>query len=290
MMSIGFLISCKANIPEEYAQESAAAHIYPDYSEVTVPANIAPLHFRVDENGDDFRIRLKSGKAEYVTDDSQNMIEEDEWKEMLEQSRGKDIEVEIFREQGGKWSRFAPFKIHVAKEEIDPFLSYRLIAPSYVDYEDLTINQRNLTSFDESIIYSNMLISSEGKGQCINCHSYQNYSPDNFQFHARQEKGGTFILCDGKAKKVDLKRGSAISSGVYPAWHPTEKLIAYSTNNTGQSFHTKNLNKVEVMDSQSDLILYDVKRDKVTTISAEKDEFEVFPAWSPSDSSVVRGL
>jgi Tol biopolymer transport system component len=101
------------------------------------------------------------------------------------------------------------------------------------------------------------------------------------QFHARQGMGGTMIVYDGKVTKVNLKTDSTLSAGVYPAWHPTERLIVYSTNATGQTFHTANPNKIEVQDKASDLILYDMDKNEVSTISAEPNELETYPCWSP---------
>ena len=77
------------------------------------------------------------------------------------------------------------------------------------------------------------------------------------------------------------ENGFAHLGRVYPAWHPTEKLIAYSVNQTGQTFHTRDLQKVEVQDMLSDLILYDVEKNEVTRIPGDADELEVFPWWSP---------
>jgi Tol biopolymer transport system component len=82
-------------------------------------------------------------------------------------------------------------------------------------------------------------------------------------------------------EKVNMQHDSLLSAGVYPAWHPTEKLIAYSTNKTMQSFHTTDLNKIEVQDTESDLILYDVDRHEVRTIEQQPNELEIFPCWSP---------
>jgi Tol biopolymer transport system component len=81
--------------------------------------------------------------------------------------------------------------------------------------------------------------------------------------------------------RVNLKRDYTISGGVYPAWHPTEKLIAFSTNLTRQAFHTSNPNKIEVYDLASDMILYDVKTDSVTVVSNDSTLLEVYPTWSP---------
>jgi hypothetical protein len=174
----------------------------------------------------------------------------------------------------------------VAEEPIDPYISYRIIAPSYVTYEELSIRQREMATFDEQMVYNNMLLSTGKDGQCINCHSYKNYKTDNMQFHARQHKGGTLLVTPNEVRKINLKTDSTISAGVYPAWHPTHNFIAYSINDTGQSFHTRNNNKIEVQDLRSDLILYDIDRNEVSFIEHDTLEWEVFPTWSPDGKTL----
>lgn len=284
-------ISCKNKHPEVPANASEAKSvpkIFPDYTEVVIPSNIAPLNFKVLDHCDDVVARLTdgSGKQQTYGDGSKVQIPEDEWKEMLAASKGKFIKVEIFASDKGAWRAFKPFNINVAQEEIDPYISYRLINPSYVAYEELRICERNITNFDEQDIYNNMIISTEDKGQCINCHSYQNYKTDNMQFHMRQAHGGTMLVYKGQPKKINLKTDETISAGVYPAWHPTLPLIAYSTNSTGQSFHTKERAKIEVQDAASDLVLYDIEANTVSNIENDSTEFEVFPWWSPDGSTL----
>lgn len=282
------LTACNSHpaLPERYSDTKEVPAIYPDYTNVTIPCNIAPLNFMA-EDAEECVAQFKwNGESQTYGNGSKVQIPEKEWKQMLETSKGKSIEVEIYTRNGKEWKRHKAFGIHVAKEEIDPYISYRVIYPSYIAYEMLSINQRCLNNFEESVIYNNMLVSNENVGQCINCHSYQNYRTDNMQFHMRQGFGGTMIVSDGTPRKVDLKTPETISAGVYPSWHPTEKLIAYSTNLTGQSFHTKALGKIEVFDSQSDLILYDVEKNQVSTISAEKDEMEVYPWWTPDGKTL----
>ncbi|MCM1311348.1 MAG: hypothetical protein NC206_06365 [Bacteroides sp.] len=284
-----FLSGCTSHpsIPDTSRNTNREPKIYPDYKGVTVPCNIAPLNFAVKENSDRCVAHITYGdKQQTYGKDYKIVIPEDEWKEMLAAAKGKSIEVEIFTEKDGEWQAYSPFRIYVAEEEIDPYISYRLIPPSYVAYEKLSINQRNLTNFEERVIYKNMIVSNEKDAQCINCHSYQNYKTDNMQFHMRQSYGGTMIVNDGKLRKIDMKSDSTLSAGVYPAWHPTEKLIAYSTNLTGQSFHTKDIAKIEVQDTKSDLILYDVEKNEISTICADEDEFEVFPTWSPDGKTL----
>ena len=90
------------------------------------------------------------------------------------------------------------------------------------------------------------------------------------------------FIDEGKVTKVNLKTANTLSAGVYPAWHPKQDLVAYSVNETGQVFHTRDPQKIEVIDYASDLVLYDRKTSKVFDIDNRKDEFETFPAWNPA--------
>ena len=259
------IVSCGTNVPKTYIDSKKSVGIYPEYTNVTVPSNIAPLHFTIEEKADDYVTRISYPGGEWVTGHQDVTPGISTWRKMLDAAKGNKLTVEIFVKKGEQWERIQPFNIFVAEEEIDSYISYRLISPSYVTYRDLTINQRNLTNFDENIIYGNMSNTITKDGQCINCHSYQNYNPARLQFHARHNKGGTIIAYDGKMSKVNIKTDSIISNGVYPSWHPEQKVIAYSVNKTGQTFHTRSANKIEVQDWESDLILYDVDRNEVTT-------------------------
>lgn len=269
-------------IPTNAKQESRLPRIYPDYTEVTIPCNICPLNFAVQEGENEVVAKFTYPGGESLYGEEQNvLIDEEDWHNMMKASVGKSIQVEVYAKTGNDWKAFKPFNIYVSEDSIDSYISYRVIQPSYVAYERLSINQRNLTNFEEKEIYNNMSISTEETGQCINCHSYQNFKTDNMLFHMRQGHGGTMLVVNGELRKIDLKTDETLSAGVYPAWHPTKNLIAFSTNKTGQSFHTKDLNKIEVQDTESDLILYDVDKNEVSIISELDDELEVFPTWSP---------
>ena len=282
------LIACgRPTVPDSYQTESRPPKLMPDYTDVTVPANICPLNFRVYEVGKQVAVRISVGDLQYTYGDGMKvLIDEAEWNTLLERAKGGSMKVEVFVDEGNQWKAYQPFCINVAKDDIDPYISYRLIQPSYVAYNALTIAQRNLTNYDETDIYSNTLVTTPEVGQCINCHSYQNYRTDHMMFHMREGFPGTMIVEGNQLKKVDLKTPEIISSGVYPAWHPTQNLIAFSTNLIGQSFHTKNVAKVEVQDKESDLILYDVAKDEVFTISNDSNELETFPTWSADGNTL----
>ena len=287
------LSSCASNpdVPSSSKEAKCLPAIYPDYCDVTIPCNIAPLNFMLP--ADEYtacvaRITTANGKQQTYGNGVKVQIPEPEWHEMLNASKGKSLKVEVWGEKAGEWLSFNPFVIKVAEEPIDEYLSYRLIEPSYVAWTYMEIAQRNLTTFEETQIFNNEItMNDKEKGQCINCHSYQNYKTDNMLFHVRLSNSGTVIVKDGKVSRVNLKRDYTISGGVYPAWHPTEKLIAFSTNRTRQAFHTLNPNKIEVYDEASDMILYDVEKDSVSIVSNDSTLLEVsLPAGM--DSKAIR--
>ena len=280
-----FVACSSPSVPTSFTESYELPSIYPDYVDVTVPQNIAPLHFHIDHDSTftDFVTRFAAGADEWTFGGEDVRPSLKKWNEMKAAALAADgrIAVEVFQKQADTWRRQKPFDIIVSKDSIDPYISYRLISPSYVTYEDLTLNQRCLENFEESLIYGNMINSDEKDGQCINCHHAQWYNPKRIQFHVRQHLGGTVIAYDGNLQKVNLKTDSTLSAGVYPTWHPSKPWIVYSTNNTGQSFHTRDIQKIEVQDTKSNLIFYDLERNEVLPITRDTTDFDCFPFWSP---------
>ncbi len=276
------LTSCSKQIPKEAVFQNDPVSLSPDYTALTIPYNITPLNFNINEDAQAYLTRIYSGTGkEIIISGKKVCIDEKKWKNLLSENKGDTLLTEIYLKKKGQWLKYPAIKNLIAPDEIDNYISYRLIEPSYVTYEVMTISQRNLTNFKETVIYNNALLSDGDDGQCANCHSYQNYyKTGNMQMHVRQRLGGTVIATGDKVEKVNLKTDHTISPGVYPSWHPTEMLIAYSTNSTGQNFHTKDPQKVEVLDTESDLILYDLKTNEVFDIANDKNELETFPYWS----------
>lgn len=280
------LIACGNKIPSEYVESKELPRIYPDYTNVTVPVNIAPLTFQSETEADGIVARLTAGEEEVVCGGSKVQPDVSDWERLKENAKGRAINVQVYVRKNGQWTRFKPFDIYVSPDSIDPYISYRLIPPLYTSYRELSINQRCLENYDEQVIYDNMLCMTMEEGQCINCHSYQQYNPERMQFHARHYLDGTLIAYDGKIKKINLVSDSILSAGVYPAWHPWLPLIVYSTDKTVQTFHITNSDKVEVLDTQSDLIAFDVEKSEVTNIEKDPLEFEVFPSWAPDGKTL----
>ena len=283
------LLSCgnqKYSLPERYTEVGTVAILFPDYTDVTIPHNIAPLNFAlIDPDATDVVAEFRGAKAgRLVTGNGQNlkvMMDTTEWRTLLDQNRGTDIQVSVYAKHPMGWVLYKPFTMRVAEEDIDPYLSYRLIEPGYELYRQVGLYQRNLTNFDEHPIYENNRSFSDEHNHCVNCHNYQNYSARNMLFHVRAQHGGTVFVRDGKARKVQIKGDSILTAGVYPSWHPTLPLVAFSTNKTGQAFHIHHPEKIEVLDNASDLLLYNVERNEVSLILNDSSQFETFPCWSP---------
>jgi Tol biopolymer transport system component len=99
----------------------------------------------------------------------------------------------------------------------------------------------------------------------------------------RGEHGGTIIYKDHKLSKINTKTSQTLANGMYPAWHPSGKYIAFSVNNIVQSYHAIPGRTVEVYDTLSNIVLYDLNNNVITSCRSlsDPDNLETFPTWSP---------
>ena len=157
------------------------------------------------------------------------------WDSMMEDALGSDIVMTVCLKKDGSWISYRPFTVSVVEDEIDPYLAYRLIPPGYTMWKEMSISQRNLENYKETRIYSNL----QGKGNCVNCHSFRDRDPEDMLFHMRSELGGTYIFRNGRKEKLDTKTDSTISALVYPYWHTSGDYVAFTVNTTNEVVHTE---------------------------------------------------
>lgn len=282
ILALSAAVSCVTRFPAEVVKADEPAVLSPDYTDVVVPFNISPLDFAIVNPGDRLITRISGAKrGEIVIKGREVKIGLKEWKSLLDDNKGADLKVEIAANRDGKWMALNEFSISVAEDPIDPYLVYRLLSPSYEFYTAFSIRERDLTTGKDREIYNNRMHYNPKEQQCMNCHQFQNGRTENWQMHVRQVLGGTLIVTGDESRKVNLKTDQTISAGVYPAWHPSERLIAYSVNKTRQFFHAKNIHKLEVQDPASDLIMYDINKNEVSLVANDSLAFETFPTWSP---------
>ena len=126
LASVILLVACGPSVPTEYTQSDQLPAIYPDYAQVTVPVNIAPLSFEYDGQADEMVARYAVGSDEIVCDGKPDI---DAWHALAEKAKGNAITVDVYTRNGDQWTHFKPFNIDVSPDPIDPYISYRLIAP-----------------------------------------------------------------------------------------------------------------------------------------------------------------
>lgn len=267
------LCAC-SSMPGEPARCDEEAAVWPDYKEVTIPQNIAPLNFSY--IGEAEKAVLVVNGETFEAHKGLFSFGLRQWRRLLT-SDTLECRICIFRE--GEWKELNPFNVYVSRDRIDTYVSYRLIPPGYQGWDRLCLNERNLQNYREDAFVDNNL----SGGNCINCHTFPERNPDKFVFHARAAFGGTMLVDGGSVEKLNTKTDSTISALVYPYWHPDGKLIAFSTNRIFQSFYNHGDDRIEVYDEASDVVIYNTETHTISwsPLTKAKDAFETFPAFSP---------
>lgn len=275
-----FFIHC-SDKPQAYQSMDRIPVIYPDYTAITIPPNIAPLNFIIREKGTKFYVKIYGMTADTIRIGSSSgiiSIAQKSWSTLLEKNTDKPLFIDIYSKTDGGWIKYQTVKNKIAAEPIDGYLTYRLIEPQFSFYKVLGIYQRNLQNFDEKPVLMNKFTGNN----CMNCHEFCNNDASNFLMHLRGgPTSSTLIVHNGVVKKVNT--GTSFSrAGAYPSWHPSGDLIAFSSNTLSLFFHSKGEIR-DVMDKKSDLIVYLIDQNKIISSKAiaNPDYLETFPAWSP---------
>ncbi len=284
LISLLFLFYGCNNKPHgNIAVSEFAPKLEPDYANITIPPNIAPLNFNIKERGSAYFVKFSSAAGTEIEEYSRTgkiRISANRWWKILQNNTGKELSILIFsKDENGNWLKFKPVSNKIAIEPVDPYLYYRLLYPGYESWAELSINRRNLENFKEQSLIQNSVVDEN----CVNCHSFNNGKTDDFLFHMRGTLGGTYFYSAGEFRKINLKTKEMKNGAVYPRWHPSGKFVAFSSNKIIQRFHAADNKKVEVSDLESSLVLYDVEKNEIMNIElANKEKFmDTYPEWSP---------
>ena len=279
---IGYLIAVvifSCNGPENVTVSKGFPPVYPDYIDVTIPQNIAPLNFLLRNKPEKLIVTIK-GKLDSITVKGERKIEipGNRWKNLLASNLNDSLLVRVLARLKGEWVQYKPFKWHVKSDKIDSYLSYRLIEPGYEVWNKLQIVERNIESFDERVLADNNLT----KGSCMNCHIHGSQSGKLSMFHLRGEKGGTILNKDGKLRKINTRANGMISNAVYGDFHPDGRYAVFSTNIIIPELHANRTDRLEVYDTASDLVVIDLDSDEAFTkpFLSDTTNFETFPVFS----------
>ena len=284
-MLLALLNSCSTDLSTS-APIDRLPVIFPDYTGIVIPPNIAPMNFAIKEKGVDFVAKIfANGEPPITIENSTGIIDISisKWHKLLNKAKGKEINIDVYvKDNNGKFKKFKTIVNQVANDELDNHLVYRLINTGYVLWSAMGIYQRNLENFDESVIIDNKAIDNT----CLNCHSFSKNNPKSMMVHIRSTHAGTVIYMNGKLKKINTKTKYTLAPGAYPNWHPDGKHIAFSVNSISQRFFSKDIRQ-EVSDAASDLIVYDVEKNTVTTsLKVSTNSRENLPVWSADGKSL----
>lgn len=280
------LTSCGREISVD-GQLGQMPDIFPDYIDVTIPCNIAPMNFQLN-NAENIETQLiiKGGDIEFQVkgEEGDFEISEKKWKALLAANLDKDIELTVCCEMNGKWMAYDSFLMHVKSHKIDPWLAYRLIPPGYGIWNAMGIYQRCLENFTEKEILTNR----ETEYNCMNCHCFQNGNPNKMVMHLRGRHGSS-IRVEGKSVyKIEPKMPDGLKGVGYNQWHPTHNQVAMASYKTAQSFYSNHYNRIEVFDTRSDVVVYDIDRNECFTMPylADPGKYQTMPAFSADGRAI----
>lgn len=263
-------VAC-APTPKDVQQSDELPPIYPDYCEVTIPENIAPLNFLLRANCE--AIEVKAGSLTIHARGNEAIFDIDDWEALMEQSAGKEIDVTITALIDGRWIQYKTFHWQVVTDQVDPYLTYRLIEPDYEIWNNVQIQQRCVENFETNALghYEQL------DNRCMNCHTFANQDPNLSMMYVRGENGGAILNQNGKLSKLN------IPGSVYFGFSPSGRYITYSTQQIIPAFHSLASKRLEVFDAKSNVFVADMEQHRIISSPLLSDslKFETFPTFSP---------
>lgn len=270
-MNRKFGILCVMLVAAGCTSKNEPLGMYPDYRDVTIPCNIAPLNFYY--TGGKAETTFSFGDYSIFVKGRDVCIPEKQWAELLQKAKGSTIKVSS--------SLMGDWDIKVSADSIDSYLTYRLLEPAYEVANWVEIFERNVSNFDERVIssYGNT------NNACMNCHIHKGR---NTMFYLRGPKGGAVLSSRGTLRKMTLKKNGMYSGTVYGDLHPSGSWGVFSTNVVIPSFHAKSERRLEVYDSKSDLCIVNFDNNKLILPPSlnRPDILETFPCFSADGSSI----
>jgi hypothetical protein len=286
-LTVFLVFSCSTRPGIDSLQINQKPALNPDYSELTIPYNIAPLNFLIGEKGDNYFVEItgKNGKTLSVfSKDGKIHFPVGKWKKLLSENKNGTITCQTYVKKAGKWNKYSTFENHISNASINKYLYYRMLYPGYESWSEISIIGRSLEDFSEKTVVNNNVIGQN----CVNCHAFNRNNTADFMIHIRGTLGGTYFLKDGKLQKHNLKAKEMVNNVVYPRWHPSGKYVAFSANKVIQQFHSLDEKRIEVSDLNSSLMLYDVEKNEIMEIlpGVKNSTMDTYPEWSPDGKAL----
>lgn len=276
-------VSCSGG--RAYTESEQSPPLFPDYTDITLPCNIAPLNFRLEGAG---WIQLDiQGKGQYRfrAHGQQMRFPMKAWKKMLQEETGHTLSVSLKARIGQKRIQYPTFTWEISPDRIDRYLSYRLIEPAYEVWNVLSIEERDVETFHTRLLADN----TRTESTCINCHTAnRGNGPQTSFMHIRGKKGGTLYSRDGQLRKLNTSTDSTAGPAVYGEISADGRYGIFTTADIRPILHSGRNDKLEVFDASSDLILLDFEKGTVSDSPLVKgpEYQETFPCWSADGKTI----
>ena len=277
-----FLAACSES-PKDVQKADNDIPMFPDYADVTIPVNIAPLNFMLRDNPQ--RVCVMTNDEEFYNGKGDAvMFDGDDWKELLKANVGKTITVRVLAKYDDGWREYKSFGWTVSADKVDPYLTYRLIEPDYEVFNNLVLQERCVENFDTKNFSDFGVVGN----RCMNCHTYASQDAQTSMFYIRGEGGGAILNIGGELQKLNLKQPDWVSGSVYFGFSPSRRYIAFSVNKIIPGFHSAGSKRLEVFDTVSDVFVADLNTKEILHCPALADStrLETFPTFSPDGKFV----
>ena len=106
---------------ETYTALDETPDILPDYSNVVIPPNIAPLNFYIQGNDKRYLVRFIARSDSFDVYSKNNVnIPAKKWKRLLTENVGQKLTIRIFSKKETGWVKYSDLSMDIAVDKIDP--------------------------------------------------------------------------------------------------------------------------------------------------------------------------
>lgn len=280
VIGLGLLTTACTPTPSNVAEATSPLVIYPDYQDVTLPCNIAPLNFMTRDDEVDAIAVTVSGKSDEdilsLNSRGNKVIwDADRWQSFMSTHIGDTLNVTVTARTPEGWQRYPSFTWVVSPDSLDSYLTYRLIEPGYEVWDNVVIEERCTENFSTRLLADGH----ELGNRCMNCHTHGGRNGEHSFFHLRGQNGGTILCRNGKLRKLTLRNQAMTSGAVYGDFHPSGRYAVFSNNVIIPAFHTQANRRLEVYDTTGDLCVADFDNNRLSN-HATASELMSFPTFS----------
>lgn len=295
--AVVLMCSCTNWSQRQVQLRDTFAPMIPDYADsIVIPANIAPLNFcfsdtfcfkkaivRISAYDSlqnlcktyDFKVKQIGGTAMSLR----------KWKKLMAAANGGYLSVRVSVETEQGTVRYKGLHWFVSPDKIDRYLLYRVSQYEEGQHGEVFFTQRDLESFKNRYVGHNRLLDYDNSGQrsCMNCHDCLNNDSHNMVFHVRGIHKGTILMRGDTLIKITVPDNYNLRL-TYPAWHPSGKIVAFSTNLPASVHYASSTHKIiYTLDTLGSIVLLDVENMQLFSCPELTDTAydQVFPTWSP---------